>query len=55
MPAIGPLLYGGHGSMNIRKPTKLQTDFGDAANLMVYASELTQFEEQEVRERAGYE
>ena len=53
MPAVDPLLYGGHGSLEIRKTTNLHADLGDAANLMVYASELTTTEKQKMRDMAG--
>ena len=55
MPTVGPLLYGGHGSPEIKKPTNLHADLGDAANLMVYASELTEEQKDKVRELADYD
>ena len=55
MPAFGPLLYGGHGSLEMTKPTNLHADLGDAANLMVYASKLTADQEEKVRDMAGYD
>lgn len=55
MADIEPKLFCGHGALTRNDPTILHTDLGDAANLCVFGSDVTEEEMNELQKVVDYD
>ena len=54
VPDVGPKFFCGHGSTSADDPTRVHTDLADAANMCVFATDMTTQELEVIKEKADY-